>query len=220
MRIPYTVGWIKFAMEAVCCTPSYAHWAMVHCWGVHRIRPHQPCAMRPLRPCAVMACRRRPDPKIVSSNRRRHPNRRRVRRSDADAGHARSRWPMNPMQDVYLYVFEGYVQQKYTFCGWWPFFRSIQNLATLMSKLMSATMKNLICKCVPTIFNKNSSLALRIVPMTSNFIRAFLNFFLCFLPRVTKWIGKIKWRQGGIRKQINKQAKHTNSQITKWKSNC
>lgn len=66
----------------------------------------------------------------------------------------------------------------YTFCGWWLRFRSTQKRAMFISKPMTATTKNLTCKCVATIFSNNSIFAFRTAPINSNFIKARFFFFL------------------------------------------
>lgn len=72
--------------------------------------------------------------------------------------------------------------RMHTFCGCWLRFKSTQNLAIFTIKPMTATTKNLICKCVAIIFNRSSIFAFKTAPIKSSFMSARLFFFLP-LPR-------------------------------------
>lgn len=78
----------------------------------------------------------------------------------------------------------------HTFCGVWPRFKSTQNLAIFTIKPMTATTKNLICKCVAMIFSRSSIFAFSTAPIKSNFMsaRRFFFFPLTRFPIFTfKW---------------------------------
>lgn len=70
----------------------------------------------------------------------------------------------------------------HTFCGVWLRFKSTQNRAILTINPITATTKNLICKCVAMIFSNSSIFAFNTAPIMSNFISARRFFFLP-LPR-------------------------------------
>lgn len=81
------------------------------------------------------------------------------------------------------------LNQMRTFCGVCPRFKSTQNLAMFTISPMTATKKNLICKCVASIFSRSSILALSTAPIKSNFMSAF-RFFFFPLPRFPIFVSK------------------------------
>lgn len=73
-----------------------------------------------------------------------------------------------------------------TFCGWWPRFISTQKRAIFTIRPITATTKNLICRCVAMIFKSNSIFAFKTAPISKIFMSARRFFFLP-LPRLPRF---------------------------------